>query len=163
MVTATSKAPYTKFDGLKLAGAVALAGVLWIAMDKVHRVGSHSMHQKLTLSVGGAVHVGDLVEFTVAQDSILPTEDLPAVLTKRVVCMAPSVLSWRSDAFWCDAARLGEVMSETSDHRPLTRFVWEGPVPQGKAFVLGDRPHSYDSRYLGFIDVDRLNRVVGLI
>lgn len=152
---------------VQLALRAVISGIavtlLWCAMDRVHRVETRSIPEHLTLVVGGPVHLGDLVEFQVNRDPVIPPERLPAVLTKRVACLAPSVLSWHDAAFWCDGQNLGGVIHQTLDHRPLLPFHWDGPIPAGQAFVMGTHPHSYDSRYLGFIAVDRLQKVWGLI
>lgn len=57
----------------------------------------------------------------------------------------------------------GEVVSskiqqKDSQKRPMEIFQFEGIVPSGKIFVLGDTPGSYDSRYYGFVNESDINK-----
>jgi conjugal transfer pilin signal peptidase TrbI len=84
-------------------------------------------------------------------------------LTKRMACVAGDTLTFDGSYHYCNGVRLGQVLTMDSKHQRLLAFVWNGQVPAGKVFVMGDHPNSFDSRYFGFLDIRSTRRVVGLI
>jgi len=58
--------------------------------------------------------------------------------------------------FYCN----GEYMIRAKDislkGEPLQHFVFNGQIPKGVMFVLGQHKDSYDSRYFGFVDKNRI-------
>jgi type IV secretory pathway protease TraF len=63
----------------------------------------------------------------------------------------------------CDDDYLGRALSEDSKGNPLPLFRFDGVIPEGKLFVVGHHPRSWDSRYFGFVDVEEvLNRAYPL-
>lgn len=60
--------------------------------------------------------------------------------------------------YYCDGEYLGKAVDTDSLGKPVNHFVWNGIIPKGKAFVIGTHPRSYDSRYFGFIDKDKIIR-----
>lgn len=83
----------------------------------------------------------------------------PKALTKRLVCDAGDWLQLKEDAFYCNGERLGGFITRTWDDRPLQPFAFDGRIPEGKAFVMGTHPRSFDSRYFGLVDKARLIRL----
>ena len=64
---------------------------------------------------------------------------------------------------YCNDDYLGRALSEDSKGNRLPLFRFDGLVPEGKLFVVGHHPRSWDSRYLGFVDVEEvLNRAYPL-
>ena len=54
--------------------------------------------------------------------------------------------------YWCNGEWLGEALTHDSKGVKLKNFVYNGRIPKGKAFVMGEHYRSYDSRYWGFLD-----------
>lgn len=44
-----------------------------------------------------------------------------------------------------------KIQLKDSQNRPMEIFEYQGKVPPGHIFVIGDTPGSYDSRYYGFV------------
>lgn len=75
-------------------------------------------------------------------------------LLKRVGCVPGQRLTVEGGEYACDQTPLGRALRQDSKGKPLPQFVFNGRVPEGKLFMIGPHPRSYDSRYFGFIDAD---------
>lgn len=118
-----------------------------------------SLPQTFFWKTGGVVEQGDYVTFWM-DHKLMPR---PATVVKRVVCTEGHVLEEKTGWVYCDGEFLGISKPETKDGRPMEPFVWNGPVPKGKVFVMGTHRDSFDSRYVGFIDAQVVSRVVPLL
>ncbi|WP_457641315.1 S26 family signal peptidase [Persephonella sp.] len=58
--------------------------------------------------------------------------------------------------YYCDGEFLGKAVDTDSKGNSIENFKWDGPIPEGKAFVMGTHRKSYDSRYFGFIDKSKI-------
>ncbi len=58
--------------------------------------------------------------------------------------------------YFCGKEYLGRAKDRTFEGAQLSRFEYVGVVPQGKIFVVGDSKDSFDSRYWGFLDKDKI-------
>lgn len=78
-------------------------------------------------------------------------------LIKKVGC-APGEMLTRDDQgeFFCNGCFVGKALEADSLKRPLPQFHFSGIVPENCFFMIGTNPRSYDSRYFGFIDVDKV-------
>ncbi len=151
----------TKRLFMRIAPLMLLVSVAAWAESKLVTITSESIGLKLAFRSEKPAQKGDYVNFTFSHPFIGNT---PRILTKRFSCGPGDEL--RSDEnrhFFCNGEYLGIAKKRRMDGRPFDHFQWNGPIPPGKAFVTGDHPDSFDSRYWGFIDVDRLERVVPLI
>lgn len=83
-------------------------------------------------------------------------------LTKFFQCGPNDILETRGDTLYCNNEVVAKTLEYTQTGKPLKPFQWSGPIPEGKAFLLGDDPESFDSRYWGFMDIDRLERLDAL-
>ena len=73
-------------------------------------------------------------------------------MIKRVGCRPGEWLHVDAEhRFACDGRPLGQALATDSKGRPLPRFTYNGPVPEGQLFLVGTHPRSYDSRYFGFV------------
>jgi hypothetical protein len=83
-------------------------------------------------------------------------------LVKRVGCKPGGMLSTRNAVVYCDEIFLGIALrGVVSREQTVTQFIFNGVVPGGKLFLVGDSADSYDSRYFGFVDIDQVfGRVV---
>lgn len=78
---------------------------------------------------------------------------------KRVGCSAGETLKVENDYYYCGGNYLGMAKRKTLSNAALTPFVFNGKVPEGMLFAVGDHPDSYDSRYIGLISRDRIKEV----
>ena len=92
---------------------------------------------------------GDLLLF----DTLKPHQTKGYVREiKKVGCIeGQNLIVDTNFAYSCNGKPLGTGRSVDSMGRPLNRFTFNGPVPTGKLFMIGDSPRSYDSRYYGFV------------
>mgnify|MGYP006188389611 CR=1 FL=1 len=82
--------------------------------------------------------------------------------TKMVGCIAGDYLSFVGGAFYCNDELLARPLVADRLDEKLPVFRYEGVIPEGKAFMVGSHPYSGDSRYLGFVDVETVKRVIPL-
>lgn len=71
---------------------------------------------------------------------------------KRVVCLPGSTLKVEKRDYYCDGRSLGRAKEYTSKGVKVDNFIFNGVVPKGSYFVMGEHPDSFDSRYFGFIE-----------
>jgi len=86
-------------------------------------------------------------------ESVRQGEDIRAI--KRVGCDAGELLRRRGRAFFCGEEFLGAAKEQSSSGEPLAPADVDGRIPAGSAFLIGDRPDSFDSRYFGLVSKDR--------
>lgn len=80
-------------------------------------------------------------------------------LIKRVGCGGGDALTVdRNDHYYCNGTYLAMAKKEVAG-KAITPFRFNGRVPAGKLFLVGDFPGSYDSRVYGFVDRDRIKGV----
>ena len=104
---------------------------------------------------GQEIQPGDYVLFPAPKVySQLAGINLPdsAKAMKRVKCKDGQTLTVQGRNFFCDNIFIGQAKEKTISGKPLTLFVFNGVIPDGKLFVMGNHRDSYDSRYMGFID-----------
>lgn len=68
----------------------------------------------------------------------------PCSIVKRIGCMPGEWLVGKDGRFFCNGHYLGQARKGNHPH-----FVFDGTVPQGSVFLIGDKENSYDSRYFG--------------
>lgn len=97
------------------------------------------------------VEVGDYVVFP-AKTHLVDQCRQGCLLLKKVVCGPRQRLEVKGRDFFCDGKYLGRAKEKSKKGLPVEPFSWEGEIPEGKFFVMGEHEDSYDSRYFGFID-----------
>lgn len=70
-------------------------------------------------------------------------------LIKRVVCEPGHYLRLTAHEASCDERLLGTVRDRNLKGQPLKPALYDGIVPQGRYFVMGDHPAGYDGRSMG--------------
>lgn len=58
--------------------------------------------------------------------------------------------------FYCNGEYLVRAKDFSLKGESLQHFVFNGRVPKGAMFVMGEHKDSYDSRYFGFVDKSRI-------
>ena len=75
-------------------------------------------------------------------------------LLKIVGCAPGQLLRVENSEYYCGEKYLAHALDHDSKGRPLSKFIYNGPVPAGSLFMVGNHPRSYDSKYFGFIHAD---------
>lgn len=75
---------------------------------------------------------------------------------KKIVCLPGEKIEVKERDYFCEGKLLGRAKEYTLRGEPLVRFVFNGPIPDGKYFVMGSHKDSYDSRYYGLVDKGRI-------
>ncbi len=73
------------------------------------------------------------------------------MVIKRVGCSEGQTLQTTGVQFYCDRVLLGQAKTVSKKGTRVAQFSYTGRVPEGRYFVIGDSPDSYDSRYFGFL------------
>lgn len=108
------------------------------------------------------IELYDYIVFT--NPSTFSKEHIGRLVTKQIECVYPQKLTVDSDhRFYCDGSHLGTARTVTRAGKVLPVFMYEGQIPQGKAFVMGSHEDSFDSRYFGLVDLENAQRVVPII
>lgn len=71
---------------------------------------------------------------------------------KKVACVSGETLSRSGRDFYCNGVFLGTAKQWDKQGNPAGLFGYEGVIPEGKYFAMGEHKDSYDSRYWGFAD-----------
>ena len=58
--------------------------------------------------------------------------------------------------FFCNGEYLVRAKDFSLKGEPLQHFTFNGPVPKGFMFVMGQHKDSFDSRYFGFVEKSRI-------
>ncbi|WP_233981870.1 S26 family signal peptidase [Pectobacterium versatile] len=87
----------------------------------------------------------------------------PMWLTKKIGCMTGQYLVRRNRHFFCNDLLIAIALEVDSQNHMLPFFTYDGVIPEGKAFVVGDTDQSFDSRYWGFISLSDAERVKPII
>lgn len=106
----------------------------------------------------------DIVRFSISNPYIF--DGAPTSLIKQIKCMPSDELKIDSEGWvTCNDYFLGmsadRVNEETGE--VINMFQYNGIIPENKAFVMGEHPTSFDSRYYGLISLSELTKVKKLI
>ncbi len=147
----------------RLAIAISVAAIAALALQFSPLVMpmTQSVKYSLLVKVGGQPHKGDYVNVQVFHQAI--AKDQAVRLTKRVGCVAGDVLRTEKGKQYCGNQFLGQALEKDSKGKKLPTFVWNGPIPEGKVYLVGDHPRSFDSRYFGFVNAAALERLHPLL
>lgn len=78
-------------------------------------------------------------------------------MMKLVGCNEGEMLTVDAEKkFYCNGEYLVRAKDFSLKGEPLQHFAFNGIVPKGTMFVMGEHKDSYDSRYFGFVDKNRI-------
>ena len=98
---------------------------------------------------------GNYVLFNIGQKMIrqfVDESDTDKIM-KIVGCAGGSVLKVEGKDYYCDGVLLGHAKDVSLAGKPLYHYVFNGSIPAGRLFVIGEHKDSFDSRYFGLVDV----------
>jgi len=137
-----------------LAGVVAL--LTFVHLGVVFTMTPSVKYTVLLVSAGPA-HKGDYVTLEFYHQVI--HADRAVKLTKRVACVAGDSLKYSNGHHYCNGAYLDTVLTRTTEGMRLPLFEFDGQIPDGMVFLVGDHERSFDSRYFGLVKADALQRL----
>lgn len=118
---------------------------------------THSVFPKLLWKTGDVPTTQDQYALFEHFDTYLPEGETH--LVKRLGCMEGQYLNRLNYQFYCDGKEIAIAHAKDSMGKSLPLFHFTGVIPAGKAFAVGDTDNSYDSRYWGFIDINKAQRL----
>lgn len=78
---------------------------------------------------------------------------------KKAGCTSGETLTVKNDDYFCDGEYIGHAKRKSLTGETMVPFVFNGKVPDGATFAIGDHADSFDSRYVGFISRTRVKEV----
>lgn len=79
-----------------------------------------------------------------------------ATIVKKVGCLPGQHLKVTMQQADCDGMKIGHIRHTTIDGKPISPALYDGVIPVGKAFLLGEHYYSYDSRYFGLVSLEQI-------
>jgi len=115
--------------------------VWWLSQDTTHvRHGQYVLFHLPTSNLAGMV----------VPETVVTGQDIRVI--KRIGCDEDEELKRKGRDFYCGEEYLGHAKERSQQGEPLTPFLFSGKIPSGKAFLVGDHPDSFDSRYFGLVE-----------
>jgi signal peptidase I len=96
---------------------------------------------------------GDIISFRFSGSKYFPQG---AQFLKIIACLPGDDLQEKERCFYCNGKFIGCAKRYDRKGNPVSFFIFKGKVPDGKYFVVGIHPDSYDSRYWGFVDKEQI-------
>jgi type IV secretory pathway protease TraF len=80
--------------------------------------------------------------------------DGKCLVVKRVGCPGGSYLMQQGSDFYCDGEKISQALKGNKS------FKFNGIIPVGKYFLIGDHKYSYDSKAVGFFNEEEINAIL---
>lgn len=107
---------------------------------------------------GIAIKKGDYVMFTLKDRFI--NGNTPVKVIKKVGCGEGDNLEIKyAKHYYCNGMFLGIAKDKSKKGEPVKHFEFTGKIPEGKLFVVGTIPDSYDSKYFGFLGKEDVEKI----
>lgn len=75
---------------------------------------------------------------------------------KKISCSEFQKLSYYDGKYFCNERFIGEAKDTDSKGVSVEHFKFNGIIPNGHYFVMGTAENSYDSRYWGFVNREKI-------
>ena len=79
---------------------------------------------------------------------------------KKIICKSGDNLDFletkNNYEYFCNNILIAQAFKRDSKNNPLPHFNFKGTIPKDKYFVIGTHPKSFDSRYWGFVDREKI-------
>ena len=84
----------------------------------------------------------------------------PCLVVKYIKCDEGDLLEVKNHGeFFCNNVFLGSAKTHSKEGVPVKAFDYNGIIPKGKFFAMGNCIDSYDSRYVGFEDKNDIKAI----
>lgn len=162
MRPAMSKAlPVMKWGGLSVLIVLALAVAVMPRVTGYRWVWVHGSSVNVTLGfmqpgMPQDIQVGDYVRMVwkgVDPNGVSKLREGTAII-KKVGCLPGQHLKVTLRQADCDGVKVGHIRHKTMDGKPISPALYDGVIPAGHVFLLGEHYYSYDSRYFGLVPVE---------
>lgn len=100
--------------------------------------------------------VGDVVLIEPPEDEYTRGK----LLVKRIVCGEGDYISTNGLEYYCNGKYLGKARTTDSKGRPVKHAFLNQYIGKGYYFVMGENERSYDSRYFGLIERERIKKLM---
>jgi type IV secretory pathway protease TraF len=149
-----------------LLGALAIAALAVAVVPKItgcRWIWVHGPSVTMTLGlmepgVPRELRLGDYVRMVwagVDPNGIAKLKEGTAMV-KKVGCLPGQHLRVTVKQADCDGLKIGHIRHKSMDGQPIAPALYDGVIPPGKVFLLGEHYYSYDSRYFGLVEYARL-------
>ncbi len=99
---------------------------------------------------------GEYVVFPITIREDLVKHCNPCRITKIVACVPGQTLKTEGENFYCDGKHLGFAKKTSMKGVPVKQFVYNGKIPENKFFATGESKDSYDSKYYGLVEKEKI-------
>lgn len=147
--------------------SVVVLGVYYVESHLV-TISSDSVRATVAWLTEGTPQKGDYATYTldIRPYHYLDTEVFKKdsiVVTKKVACVAGETLTTQNHHVFCNGEHIAVAKTTSQNGKPLAAFEWNGVIPDGKSFLLGESNDSFDSRYWGFANQAATARAVKVL
>lgn len=142
---------------IRVIAALLLATVLSLRLSRISiEVNLTHSHPCLLFALlwGRSAAKEELVAFRFSGSRYYPEG---TIFAKKIAAIPGDRLEIRRDrTVWINGVFLDTVQAKDSKGRPVEPFYYVGVIPAGKYFLYSPAARSYDSRYFGLVDQERL-------
>ena len=141
----------------RIAVLIVVAWSVWQVESHIVVNTSESTNARVFWRIDGKPKKGDYVTLIFTHPFV--GNDILRI-TKQIRCVSGERLVRSGADFYCNSEWLVHAREKSRANQTLPQFAWSGPVPQGKAFLAGNHNDSFDSRYWGFAETAKLERLL---
>ena len=130
---------------------ILLAGAYLFGIRLSFNVSGSLPHRAFLTARGGEISCGPRSIGLFRLNVRNPYWDYGTVFAKRFVGCPGDKLRTKGSIFYLNSKKIAAAGKHDSKGAAVTSFRFDGVIPAGSYFVLGDGERSYDSRYWGFV------------
>lgn len=145
---------------LRIFAAVGIAVMVWEVEQHISVAITPSIDHRVFWRAEGAPEKGDYINFVLKHPLI--HHGVPQRVTKKIMCVAGDRLVSDGKEIYCNGKLIAITKTTFTPSSRVKTFLWRGQIPFDRAFVLGNHRDSFDSRYWGFVDLTKTERLVAI-